>query len=360
MLKFKNQYWLFQITGWSILVIFNLFIAYSLKKVNSEYLQSLLFTILIAASMSHVMRNYIKKNGIVRKPINHQLISMVLISIVTALITALVTELIDSYLIKYVDSSARNTSFTLRLFFGALNMFWIFLIWCAIYFGYHLFKRNQEQQLNTLRLETLVKNLELQTIKNHINPHFIFNALNSIRALVDENPQIARKAITQLSNILRSSLQARHKETVPLSEELAIVKDYLALEQIRFEERLKVEFNIEEETLHKQVPPMMLQTLVENAIKHGIAHSLDGGTIYISSYIQDNLHRLLVKNTGTFQKQPASQTQGFGIKSSKDRLYLLYQDKANFEIYNAEDGTVESRISLPLNTIKYENQSSYN
>src|SRR5205085_6678051 len=116
----------------------------------------------------------------------------------------------------------------------------------------------------------LLRKLELKTIKAHINPHFIFNALNSIRALIDEDPNRARNAVTHLSNILRSSMQAEKLETVPFEKELNIVKDYLALEYIRFEERLKIEYSIEGATLNQPVPPMMLQTLVENAIKHGI------------------------------------------------------------------------------------------
>ncbi len=103
--------------------------------------------------------------------------------------------------------------------------------------------------------ESLVKELELKTIKSHINPHFIFNSLNSIRALVDENPERARRAITELSNILRSSMQTEKLETVPLEQELNIVKDYLSLEQMRFEERLKVDFDIDEDTLSQPIPP---------------------------------------------------------------------------------------------------------
>src|SRR5205085_9378123 len=102
------------------------------------------------------------------------------------------------------------------------------------------------------------KELELKTIKSHINPHFIFNALNSIRALVDENPERARTAITELSNILRSSMQAEKLETVPFERELNIVKDYLALEHIRFEDRLRIEYQIDEDTLDQPVPPMKI------------------------------------------------------------------------------------------------------
>ena len=202
------------------------------------------------------------------------------------------------------------------------------------------------------RLEAVVKSLELKTIKSHINPHFIFNALNSIRALVDENPMRARTAITELSNILRSSMQSEKMETVPLQQELDIVKDYLALEHMRFEERLKIEMDIDDKTLGQPVPPMMLQMLVENAIKHGISKQINGGIIRIVSDFKNDHHELVVQNSGRLNGNAVSNVEGFGIKSTQDRLNLLYQGKANFEICDIDGGMVESKIIMPvINTL---------
>ncbi|MDE3212746.1 MAG: histidine kinase, partial [Bacteroidota bacterium] len=163
---------------------------------------------------------------------------------------------------------------------------------------WHYLERNQKDEIDKISLEKTVKELELKTIKSHINPHFIFNALNSIRALVDENPQRARTSITELSNILRSSMQVEKMETVPLEKELSIVKDYLALEFMRFEERLHVDMDIDPDTLDQPVPPMMLQTLVENAIKHGISRKINGGFVKIISKFTDDLFELIVINNG--------------------------------------------------------------
>src|SRR6185503_21239820 len=138
----------------------------------------------------------------------------------------------------------------------------------------------------------------------------IFNALNSIRALVDENPVRARTAITELSNILRSSMQAEKLETVTFEKELNIVKDYLALEHIRFEDRLQIEYVIDEDTLDQPIPPMMLQTLVENAIKHGISKQVGGGVVRIISDFKGEFHELAVQNTG--QLNGARNGDGFG------------------------------------------------
>jgi len=223
------------------------------------------------------------------------------------------------------------------------------LPWVLIYYFYHFIEKSRRQQMDTLQLETLIKELELKTIKAHINPHFIFNSLNSIRALVEENPQRAREAVTELSNILRSSMQVEKAETVSFEKELDIVKDYLALENMRFEDRLKIEYDIDEDTLDQPVPPMMLQTLVENAIKHGISKQINGGVVKIISDFKDHYHELTVQNTGYLNGY--SNTEGFGLSSTTNRLSLLYGDKAKFEIKQVNPTLVEAKVQIPVNTV---------
>ena len=233
-----------------------------------------------------------------------------------------------------------------RFWWEIIFTFILVALWLLLYMVWHFVEKNRNDQVDRLTLEKTVKELEVKTIKSHINPHFIFNSLNSIRALVDENPQRARKAITELSNILRSSMQVEKMETVPLHKELDIVKDYLALEQMRFEERLKVEMKIDEDTLEQPVPPMMLQTLVENAIKHGVSKNINGGFIRICSDFTDHTHELVVQNSG--QLNGEINEDGFGIKSTQDRLRFLYQGKARFEIKNINGSMVESKVIIPV------------
>ena len=232
-----------------------------------------------------------------------------------------------------------------REFWNYIITFILCALWLSIYLVWHYIVKNRRDQVDTLKLETTVKELELKTIKSHINPHFIFNSLNSIRALVDENPPRARQAITELSNILRSSMHAEKSETVTLEKELDIVRDYLALEHMRFEERLKIEMQIDEDTLQQPVPPMMLQTLVENAIKHGISKQVNGGIVRVISRFKNNHMELVVQNTGRLS--PIINGDGFGIKSTEDRLNLMYQGKAYFEIRNAGNDMVESKVTMP-------------
>ena len=233
-------------------------------------------------------------------------------------------------------------------FWGILITIILIALWLLIYLVWHYINKNRNDQIDKFRLEAMVKSLELKTIKSHINPHFIFNAHNSIRALVDENPQRARQAITELSNILRSSMQAENMETVPLQQELEIVSDYLALEHMRFEERLQIEMDINRDTLTQPVPPMMLQTLVENAIKHGISKHISGGIVRIISDFKNGSHELIVQNTGTLNGNIKTNKEGFGIISTQQRLNLLYQGKARFEIHDVDGGLVESKIIMPV------------
>lgn len=240
-----------------------------------------------------------------------------------------------------------------RFWWDIIFTFILIALWLLLYMIWHYVERNRKDEVDRLNLEKTVKELELKTIKSHINPHFIFNSLNSIRALVDENPKRARTAITELSNILRSSLQVEKMETVSLQKELDIVKDYLALEQMRFEERLKVEMEIDEDTLGQELPPMMLQTLVENAIKHGISKRINGGTISIISRFTDNDFELIVQNSGNLEKKS---NEGFGIKSTRDRLKFLCNGNAYFKVEEIEGNKVQSKIVMP---VEYHKMKSY-
>lgn len=345
-----SKYWLFQICGWSANIALSLFFITTLGKISSVYVQSLLLTCAAGLVLTHFMRMQIHAMKMMQKPMKKQIVYFIAITVLYAIIFGVCSDLIDQMVGYAFPERMTKISRPMRMLLSSINAFWIMLIWNFIYFLYHYAERNRQQQLDTLRLEAMVKSLELKTIKAHINPHFIFNALNSIRALVDENPVRARKAITELSNILRSSMHAEKEETVPLQQELAIVKDYLALEQMRFEERLRIKMDIDPKTLDQQVPPMMLQTLVENAIKHGISRQIYGGEIIVSCQMVANELKIDITNTGELTHKNES-LEGFGIKSTQDRLKLLYNGKAHFEIKNQENKTVKSTITMPYVSI---------
>jgi len=303
------------------------------------------------------MREVINRLGILQKTLNKQVFQFFILTFCIALLTSYISLEVVTILNLLREDELRILSRTnigfwvnklILVLSSGFSYFILFFIWSLIYFMYHYVTKSRKQQLDTLRLESLVKELELQTIKAHINPHFIFNSLNSIRALVDENPQRARAAVTELSNILRSSMHTEKLETVPFEKELSIVKDYLALENMRFEDRLRVEYDIDEETLDQPVPPMMLQTLVENAIKHGISKQIKGGVVKVTSDFKGDYHEMIVENTG--QLNGTMNTEGFGISSTTNRLNLMYGENASFEIKQINGSLVRAQVLIPVKT----------
>jgi two-component system, LytTR family, sensor kinase len=349
------RYWISQAIGWGSFALIHTFFAFSFDELKAEFFLRLGVFLVVGILISHFMRAIIVQRGLLQDSLRKQILQFSIITICLAFVasffyveTLVLTDqltLSDSKLLSR-DEFSYWFNVWLLVLKNAFLYFLLFFIWNLIYFVYHYVEKSRKQQLDTLQLESLVKELELKTIKAHINPHFIFNSLNSIRALVDENPQRARAAVTELSNILRSSMQAEKMETVAFEKELGIVQDYLALENMRFEDRLKIEYEIDEDTLDQPVPPMMLQTLVENAIKHGISKQINGGVVRIISDFKDNFHELAVQNTGHLNG--GANTEGFGLSSTNDRLNLLYGDKAKFQIKQVTPSLVEAKVLIPF------------
>lgn len=339
-----SNYWWCQILGWGAVGLSFVFYANFVRKdIDGNYLLKVTFIVAAGLFSTHLLRWYMKRNDWLLLPVEKIIFRMA--------VAVLVTSFLHGAIITFLDQVAgsaenpRNLNFIKRLFANVLNMGMFFIIpWVLFYYFYHYVVKSRKQQMDTLKLESLVRDLELKTIKAHINPHFIFNALNSIRALIDEDPNRARNAVTHLSNILRSSMQAEKLETVPLERELSIVKDYLALEYIRFEDRLKIEYDVNNDTLAQPVPPMMLQTLVENAIKHGIGEQLNGGVVKVTSDFKNDYHRMTVQNSGLLNGH--MNTDGFGLSSTRNRLDLLFGGKARFEI-SQEGELVVAKVLIP-------------
>jgi signal transduction histidine kinase len=338
-----SYYWWCQIAGWGIVALSFLFFAASFGQgITREYLLKIMIIVVCGIFSTHLLRLFMLTKNWLSLPIEKLLIRLCAAVIITLIFNSLLVIVMDQ--LVGIEVERHNLDFITKLIGNMIDSgIWI-IPWVLLYYFYHYYVKSRQQQLDTLKLEALVKELELKTIKAHINPHFIFNALNSIRALIDENPASARNAVTNLSNILRSSMQAEKMETVPLERELNIVKDYLALEYIRFEDRLKIEYNIDVKTLSQPVPPMMLQTLVENAIKHGIGKQMNGGVVRVTSDFNDDYHELIVQNSGWLNDD--GNPDGFGLSSTRNRLHLLFGDRARFNI--TQDGElVVAKVLIP-------------
>jgi LytS/YehU family sensor histidine kinase len=219
-------------------------------------------------------------------------------------------------------------------------------IWSLIYFGFHFVENYKKTEVEKWKLEAAVKDAELRALKSQMNPHFIFNCLNNLRGLIVEDPERAQTVVTQLAGILRYSLQAGDTETVTLEEELQTVSDYLALEAVRLEERLKVKMDIDPASLKISVPTMLVQTLVENGIKYGVATLPRGGEISLSSQVNASTLKIQVTNSGQFNE--TSNGNGVGLKNSRERLKLLFGEAASVTVQNASSDSVTAKIEIPI------------
>jgi two-component system LytT family sensor kinase len=347
----SRYYWWCQLGGWGFFALAMVLTSPTFdQKITARVIDIAIVIALSGIFITHLFRVVIRRSGWLRLPVEKALpkllVGILLTCIAGSLIRIMAIDALD-----LVSPKNKKLDFYQRLMDQTLDFGFLIIPWTLIYYFYHYVENSRKQQLDTLKLEALVKELELKTIKAHINPHFIFNALNSIRALVDENPARARTAITELSNILRSSMQAEKLETVTFEKELNIVKDYLALEHIRFEDRLQIEYDIDEDTLDQPIPPMMLQTLVENAIKHGISRQVDGGKVKIISDFKDDFHELVILNTG-YLNGAMNGDSGFGLTSTRNRLQILFGQKANFDIREVNGNTVQARVLIPVDLSK--------
>ncbi|WP_026997819.1 sensor histidine kinase [Flectobacillus major] len=336
-------YWTLQIFGWLAWLANEALIYVNTFGWSIDWFIAADLNAAIAILITHNFRKIIKKYGWVELPIN-KVIPRILISVfVMSVIMALVNIPLDSYLLSEKEhANFWSLFFMLQYIFSFMKPL---TIWTLFYYASHYFQRKSEIEVEKVKLESSIRETESKVLRAQMNPHFMFNALNSIRALILEEPEKAQKAVTQLSNILRSSLLADRRKTVSLSEELRTVEDYLALEKIRYEERLQIRKNIYPETLSCQVPPMLLQTLVENAIKHGVSKPVKGGFVSLETKMNGNKVMIIISNTGVLE---TTDSGGFGLENTAHRLELLFGVESKFKIYQASKDVVTAEITIPI------------
>ncbi|WP_337044552.1 sensor histidine kinase [Emticicia sp. 17c] len=351
----KNKiYWFLQITGWSLYNCNEIF-AYSLQYgYDNTMIFNALANIVLAILLTHIFRIVVKKLNWIKLSLA-QLAFRVCFGV--AIMTVIVVGVNLPLDAKYVGELLNQKPILVIEYF--INLAKPLLVWVLIYIFYNYSEEKRQREIEELKLKSSIKESEAKVLRAQMNPHFMFNALNSIRALVLEDPSRAQQGITQLSNILRSSLLADRRKTVSLKEELRTIEDYLALEKVRYEERLQMKWDIAPETLNIEVPPMMLQTLVENAIKHGVQKALNWGFVEINTSTAKNKLYIKIRNTGQLQgTESKSESGGFGLKNTAQRLDLLYGNEASFRIYQEDNLTVCAEIMIPLSNTDNRSTSS--
>ena len=323
--------------------------------VSSNFHPVMALPILIEAAffftITHVYRLLSKKWGWLQLPVARLMPKMIASIVLMSIPVYFIRVTVSYFSVTYTASLLSATNIVGNI----IGNFIVLFIWTSLYYAYHYFERYNL----SLKYEAAMNRMELARLKSQLNPHFIFNALNSIRALVDEDPDRSKRAINHLSNILRSSLTADRQELIPFNDEIETVRDYLAMETIRFEERLQTTIEMAPRTGKVLIPPLMLQTLVENGIKHGISKLKEGGKLSINAYLEKEHLVVEVRNTGHLKEKQLN-GMGYGIKNTEQRLNIIYQNKASFSIKNENKNTVVTLLRLPKNFKLTRNESISN
>ena len=333
-------YWYCQVIGWAVYVFFNsLFFGLDAHRDIKEYFV-FLFMLPTGIAISHFYRIFLKRINVLQFNIPGQILAVVVFSFVNGAIYFI----IELLLMKLMGLPVVNLN-PLKVTELVINFSVVFAVWNAIYFGFQYFQNYKRTEINALKYLAASKESELKNLKAQLNPHFIFNCMNSIRALIDENPEKAKAAVTQLSNILRNTLLIDKSPEISLKDEMGLVNDYLQLEKIRYEERLNYLFDISESAGNCLIPPFIIQTQVENAIKHGISKIPGKGEIKVSAKTSDDMLTISVANTGkTSNEKPLT---GVGFKNSQQRLELLYGKKSNITLLETDQDVVVL-MQIPL------------
>ena len=334
----KFLYWGAQLGGWFVYGMLTILATYADNptKMNAQFWISLLLMIASGLAITHLMRLFLLRRNWLRRKFSPLVPRILAASIVCATVFVVLIHA-TSWMLER-ENTFNKSFFNLELLIDIFSSALLMILWNSIYFTYHFFKKSIDQELHNLQLQASQNEIELKTLRTQLNPHFLFNSLNSIRALIDLDPLKAKQSVTTLSNLLRNSLVLGKNEFITLAEELQIVKSYLELEKIRFEERLEVHWEIDSSLNEILVPPFILQTQAENAIKHGISKIVEGGKVIISTKrTAENWIELMVVNSGELGFQVDI---GIGIENSKRRLDLQYNGNALFELFQKEEHVI--------------------
>ena len=230
--------------------------------------------------------------------------------------------------------------------------FFILFIWCSLYFSIKQWQKSNEEKERLLRAESEVREARLLALRYQLNPHFLFNSLNAVSMLIlDGNATAARRMLAQIGDLLRTSLASEVTAEVALSQELAFTEGYLAIEQTRFGERLRIDITAPLETRDALVPHMLLQPLVENAVRYGVAPLVEGGWIAIKSSLQADRLRIVIGNSGRRSEGEHKKNGiGIGLGNTEERLKTLYGTDFEFSLAWLEAGGCEVVLELPLHT----------
>ena len=354
-------YWLCQLIGWGLNAFGQILTAVS-GNVAATTLRIVAEVLLInglGLAATHLLRDYMKRHEWQMLSIGALVPRILAASVVLGFPLAIVMSFLSVAALWGGDTPEKQQAavtlggelvawflYSAPLLLRALNWSVIIDLWLAVYFSITSLRDRRLAALRQRELAHALQAAELRLLKSQLNPHFLFNCLNSVRALIADDPTGAQKAVTQLARTLRYTLTAGQEEVVSLDRELEIVADYLELESLRLGERLRQKHIISADARMAHVPVMLLQTVVENAIKHGIAELPEGGLLRMSAEVKDGT--LLVEVENPRPPLPVQvPSPGVGLRNASERLRLLFGAGAGLDLDLSRPDRALARIRIP-------------
>jgi LytS/YehU family sensor histidine kinase len=277
---------------------------------------------------------------------------IIFVALLSCYLFALVWRVIvnSAYLRFMADAMEWEMTSALELFALAMSSTYVLLCWTGIYFGIKYYESLQQQREATLRAAALAQEAQLKMLRYQLNPHFLFNTLNAISTLIlDNENRTANQTVMRLSEFLRYTLDQDPMKKVTLRQEVEAMNLYLTTERLRFGERLRVEFAVEERALEALVPSLLLQPLIENAVKYAVSPSEQGGTVRVEGRARGAMLELAVSDDGPGLNTGAAPGagRGVGLRNTRERLAVLYEDRHRFASLDNKPG-LRIELGLPL------------
>jgi hypothetical protein len=325
-------YWLCQLAGWGSYTAFGIWITAQSTPVTAGLVVNWLIFFATIVLLTHILRAQIRQRQWLNMPVGKSAPRLAAAAILVGLCASLQVIGLDALTARALENRPAVFSVT-------SGLVGLCIMWTLLYVAITANRRAMEMRAG-------LREAQLRALEAQVNPHFLFNSLNTIRGMIVEDPSVAQDMVTRLANILRYNLQREKTSTVPLEREIEIVADYLAIESIRFDDRLKVRMEIQPAAAEAQVPSMLIQTLVENAVKHGIGSRTQSGEIVIRANMRGGALVLEVVNSGQLT-QPGAGTTQIGLTNARERLRLLYGEQATLRLENRDASTVAALVSIP-------------
>ncbi|WP_223786757.1 sensor histidine kinase [Marinicella meishanensis] len=341
-----RYFWWFHASVWGVFILIN-FITRQFNGIESleQGLVSLVVLLLVNTVLCLVLRWVLHRFDLLHSLSPGVWFRLVLLVVLLGFVSAVLSTLgVGFYYLLFGHAS------TLVFFMVTVYQNWLVLtlmlgIWTVVYLIINHLRQLSQLQSQQHQTQLQLKEAELNHLMGQLNPHFLFNGLNNIRGLMLEDVDRARTMLTDLADLLRYSLNTPKQPLTDLASELAVVQAYIQLCQIQYEDRLQYREEVEPRALPCQVPPMLIQLLVENAIRHGIDRQASPGELYLGVNLASQQLHITVRNPGHWHKPPVAES-GLGLANIRKRLALLFGDQATLQV-TAQSNQVCIEVVLP-------------